>query len=69
MENELFGTSAEKDHTGINFSKYDDIPVEVSGRDTPAPIDKVYVKKVDGLCVLTLHLLYSLPVLLLIRIY
>lgn len=26
-------------HTGINFEKYDDIPVEMSGNDYPAPID------------------------------
>jgi ATP-dependent RNA helicase DDX3X len=25
-------------HSGINFDKYADIPVEVSGHDVPAPI-------------------------------
>lgn len=32
-----------KDHqnTGINFEAYEDIPVETSGRDVPAPIDSV----------------------------
>ncbi|KAJ2005823.1 ATP-dependent RNA helicase ded1 [Coemansia thaxteri] len=39
-EAELFGTAEdpERMHTGINFEKYDDIPVEASGRDAPAPI-------------------------------
>ncbi|KAM7204394.1 P-loop containing nucleoside triphosphate hydrolase protein [Rhypophila sp. PSN 637] len=41
VERELFGTSAtdpSKQHTGINFEKYDDIPVEASGHDVPEPV-------------------------------
>ena len=40
MERELFGTPNDpsKTHTGINFSNYDDIPVEASGHDVPEPI-------------------------------
>jgi len=28
-------------NTGINFDKYEDIPVEATGNNCPAPIDKV----------------------------
>ncbi|KAK8017600.1 DEAD/DEAH box helicase [Apiospora rasikravindrae] len=37
VERELFGTPEDpsKQHTGINFEKYDDIPVEASGHDVP----------------------------------
>ncbi|PHH51800.1 ATP-dependent RNA helicase DED1 [Ceratocystis fimbriata CBS 114723] len=40
VERELFGTADDpsKQHTGINFEKYDDIPVEASGRDVPEPV-------------------------------
>ncbi|KAI2473759.1 DEAD-domain-containing protein [Annulohypoxylon bovei var. microspora] len=40
MERELFGTPDDpsKQHTGINFEKYDDIPVEASGHDAPEPV-------------------------------
>ncbi|AEO62739.1 a9f3d799-0e25-4f8c-b12c-e1ef86bfa60e [Thermothielavioides terrestris] len=40
LERELFGTADDpsKQHTGINFEKYDDIPVTPSGRDVPEPI-------------------------------
>ncbi len=34
LERELFGEKK----TGINFEKYDDIPVETGGDDIPAPI-------------------------------
>ena len=37
---ELFGNA----HTGINFEKYDDIPVEATGEDTPTHIDSVSIK-------------------------
>lgn len=39
-ERELFGTpdDAITQHTGINFEKYDDIPVEATGNDVPQPI-------------------------------
>ncbi|KAI0157476.1 DEAD-domain-containing protein [Xylariaceae sp. FL1272] len=40
LERELFGTPDDpsKQHTGINFEKYDDIPVEASGHDVPEPV-------------------------------
>ncbi|KJZ80439.1 ATP-dependent RNA helicase DED1 [Hirsutella minnesotensis 3608] len=40
VERELFGTADDpsKQHTGINFEKYDDIPVEASGTDVPEPV-------------------------------
>ncbi|KAI9262724.1 P-loop containing nucleoside triphosphate hydrolase protein [Sporodiniella umbellata] len=39
-EKDLFGTEDDSvtQHTGINFEKYDDIPVEASGHDCPQPI-------------------------------
>ncbi|KAF9485530.1 DEAD-domain-containing protein [Pholiota conissans] len=40
MEKELFGdaTDPSKQHTGINFEKYDDIPVEATGAGVPEPV-------------------------------
>jgi len=38
LEAELFGEF--KNNTGINFDKYDDIPVEVSGEDIPTPFTR-----------------------------
>jgi ATP-dependent RNA helicase DDX3X len=40
MEKELFGDDLDpsKQHTGINFEKYDDIPVEATGANVPEPI-------------------------------
>ncbi|KAF2262515.1 DEAD-domain-containing protein [Lojkania enalia] len=42
VERELFGTPNDpsKQHTGINFEKYDDIPVEASGSGVPEPVTK-----------------------------
>jgi ATP-dependent RNA helicase DDX3X len=39
-ERDLFGMPDDptKAHTGINFSNYDDIPVEASGQDVPEPV-------------------------------
>jgi len=39
LERELFGVPNDpsKQQTGINFSNYDDIPVEASGQDVPEP--------------------------------
>ncbi|KAG6852530.1 ATP-dependent RNA helicase ded1 [Blastosporella zonata] len=39
-EKELFGdaTDPSKQHTGINFEKYDDIPVEATGAGVPEPV-------------------------------
>lgn len=43
VEKELFGTAEDKEttHTGINFDKYDNIPVEATGRDVPSSIEEV----------------------------
>ncbi|KFG81115.1 ATP-dependent RNA helicase ded-1 [Metarhizium anisopliae] len=40
LERDLFGTADDpsKQHTGINFEKYDDIPVEASGHDVPEAV-------------------------------
>ena len=40
LERDLFGTPDDpsKQHTGINFEKYDDIPVTPSGHDVPDPV-------------------------------
>ncbi|KAF5133256.1 ATP-dependent RNA helicase DED1 [Metarhizium anisopliae] len=40
LERDLFGTidDPSKQHTGINFEKYDDIPVEASGHDVPEAV-------------------------------
>ncbi|KAK0207607.1 ATP-dependent RNA helicase ded-1 [Armillaria fumosa] len=40
LEKELFGdpTDPSKQHTGINFEKYDDIPVEATGASVPDPV-------------------------------
>ncbi|KAF9945026.1 DEAD-box ATP-dependent RNA helicase, partial [Modicella reniformis] len=37
LEQKLYGTE-EKERTGINFEKYDDIPVEASGQGVPEPV-------------------------------
>jgi len=40
MEKELFGDASDplKQHTGINFEKYEDIPVEATGAGVPDPV-------------------------------
>ncbi|KAF9098799.1 DEAD-box ATP-dependent RNA helicase [Mortierella sp. AD031] len=39
LERELYGTEdKERTSTGINFEKYDDIPVEASGTNVPEPV-------------------------------
>ncbi|KAL4252914.1 ATP-dependent RNA helicase DED1 [Abortiporus biennis] len=40
MEKELYGeiNDPSKQHTGINFEKYDDIPVEATGAGVPEPV-------------------------------
>ncbi|CAD6499419.1 BgTH12-03535, partial [Blumeria graminis f. sp. triticale] len=42
LERELFGVADDptKQQTGINFEKYDDIPVEASGTNVPEPVLK-----------------------------
>ncbi|KAI7903422.1 P-loop containing nucleoside triphosphate hydrolase protein [Cokeromyces recurvatus] len=48
-EKELFGTQddALTQHTGINFEKYDDIPVEISGHDCPECITSFTAPPMD----------------------
>ncbi|KAJ3888766.1 P-loop containing nucleoside triphosphate hydrolase protein [Lentinula edodes] len=40
MEKEIYGEADDpsKQHTGINFKKYNDIPVEATGADVPEPV-------------------------------
>ncbi|CAK5272931.1 unnamed protein product [Mycena citricolor] len=42
MEKELYGEPDDpsKQHTGINFEKYDDIPVEATGSRVPEPVNE-----------------------------
>ncbi|TFY72436.1 hypothetical protein EVG20_g538 [Dentipellis fragilis] len=42
LEKELYGDAADpsKQHTGINFEKYDDIPVEATGAGVPDPVNE-----------------------------
>lgn len=63
VEKELFGTPEDKEttHTGINFDKYDNIPVEASGRDVPASIEEVKLIQITCCC---LYLRFSIFLLL-----
>ena len=57
LEKELFGevNDPTKQHTGINFEKYEDIPVEATGKDVPepvtsfeeSPLDKVLLENIS----------------------
>jgi ATP-dependent RNA helicase DDX3X len=49
LERDLFGTPDDpsKQHTGINFEKYDDIPVEASGQDVPEPVHQFTTPPLD----------------------
>ncbi|KAH6987600.1 P-loop containing nucleoside triphosphate hydrolase protein [Ilyonectria sp. MPI-CAGE-AT-0026] len=49
VERELFGTPDDpsKQHTGINFEKYDDIPVEASGTDVPEAVTQFSTPPLD----------------------
>lgn len=42
MEKELYGEADDslKQHSGINFDKYDDIPVEATGAGVPEPVNE-----------------------------
>ncbi|KAI9099933.1 P-loop containing nucleoside triphosphate hydrolase protein [Phlyctochytrium arcticum] len=46
MEQQLYGS---QHNSGINFEKYDDIPVEASGHDAPAPIANFVDSALDEL--------------------
>ncbi|CAO3690403.1 unnamed protein product [Rhizopus stolonifer] len=49
-EKDLFGTHDDNvtQHTGINFEKYDDIPVEASGQNCPEPISTFATPPMDA---------------------
>ncbi|PWN22902.1 DEAD-domain-containing protein [Microstroma glucosiphilum] len=47
MQKELFGEEDAKSNTGINFDKYGDIPVEVSGNDTPEAVTEFKSPPID----------------------
>src|SRR5690606_11019816 len=49
MERELYGVPNDpsKQQTGINFDNYDDIPIEVTGRDVPQPVTTFTVPPLD----------------------
>jgi ATP-dependent RNA helicase DDX3X len=51
MEKELFGDANDpsKQHTGINFEKYDDIPVEATGAGVPDPVNSFTSPPLDPL--------------------
>ncbi|KAG0174411.1 ATP-dependent RNA helicase ddx3x [Apophysomyces sp. BC1034] len=48
-EKDLFGSAEDSDrqHTGINFEKYDDIPVEASGRECPEAVTSFTTPPLD----------------------
>ncbi|KAI9851705.1 MAG: DEAD-box ATP-dependent RNA helicase [Thelocarpon superellum] len=50
VERELFGVPNDpsKQQTGLNFEKYDDIPVEASGHDVPEPLIKFVNPPLDS---------------------
>ncbi|KAA8897201.1 ATP-dependent RNA helicase ded1 [Sphaerosporella brunnea] len=50
LERELFGVPNDptKQQTGINFEKYDDIPVEASGHDVPEPVTEFTSPPLDS---------------------
>ncbi|KAL7272131.1 DEAD-box ATP-dependent RNA helicase [Rhizina undulata] len=50
LERELFGVPNDpsKQQTGINFEKYDDIPVEASGHDVPEPVTQFTSPPLDN---------------------
>ncbi|KAI9821618.1 MAG: DEAD-box ATP-dependent RNA helicase [Thelocarpon impressellum] len=49
-ERDLFGVPNDptKQQTGLNFEKYDDIPVEASGHDVPEPLNKFMNPPLDS---------------------
>jgi ATP-dependent RNA helicase DDX3X len=54
VEEALFGGN--KQNTGINFEKYDDIPVEVSGHDSPPAITTFPESNLDPLIKFNINL-------------
>jgi len=76
LEKELFGDANDpsKQHTGINFEKYDDIPVEATGAKVPEPVLSFTAPPLDPLLLENIKLAryntptpvqkYSIPVIL-----
>ncbi|KAI9841160.1 MAG: DEAD-box ATP-dependent RNA helicase [Sclerophora amabilis] len=63
-ERDLFGIPNDpaKTQTGINFEKYDDIPVEASGHDVPEAVNKFTNPPLDGHLLLNIELAsYKVP--------
>ena len=48
VEKSLFGDSNSETKSGINFEKYNDIPVEATGKDVPPSIETVIFKKIPS---------------------
>ncbi|ORY00043.1 DEAD-domain-containing protein [Basidiobolus meristosporus CBS 931.73] len=64
MEKELFGLpeDADQHNTGINFDKYNDIPVEASGKDVPSSIANFTESGLDQLMTSNIELArYTTP--------
>lgn len=64
LERELFGipNDPSKQQTGINFEKYDDIPVEASGHEVPEPVNQFSNPPLDPHLLLNIELAsYKVP--------
>ncbi|KAI0216252.1 DEAD-box ATP-dependent RNA helicase [Massospora cicadina] len=64
LEKELYGAVEDFDRqsSGINFAKYDNIPVEATGRDVPASITTFDESKLDELLLSNIRLArYTVP--------
>ncbi|ORX91488.1 ATP-dependent RNA helicase Sum3 [Basidiobolus meristosporus CBS 931.73] len=64
IEKDLYGVAddIERQNTGINFEKYNDIPVEVSGRDVPPHIESFAESGLDELMLSNIDLArYTMP--------
>jgi ATP-dependent RNA helicase DDX3X len=64
VERELFGVANDpsKQQTGINFEKYDDIPVEASGTDVPEPVNSFTKPPLDDHLLMNIELSgYKVP--------
>ncbi|KAK9693762.1 ATP-dependent RNA helicase ded1, partial [Basidiobolus ranarum] len=64
LEKELFGLAEDKDRlsSGINFEKYEDIPVEATGNDVPEPINTFEDSNLEALLLSNIELArYTTP--------
>jgi len=64
LEKELYGDAEDpsKQHTGINFEKYDDIPVEATGAGVPEPVTAFTSPPLDPVLLENIgHARYSTP--------